>query len=117
MEKEVPTVNRVAVVVQPMAPYHAWARRLDGESGAQMAAMSHDQLTSVYLIDELPRDELGERALRRHWAWIFEEQLMSWHRQAEDWPRRRSYKMFREWFDLRLVPLVFDLCEAPLVRD
>jgi hypothetical protein len=42
---------------------------------------------------------------------------MSWHRREPDWPRRRTDKMFRESFDVRLIHLIFDLADEPLIYD
>jgi len=95
MNDEVPIINRVAVVVEPTEPYFTWARSLDDDEPT-IDSLSREQLTSVYLIDELDGDETGERVLRRYWPWIFEEKLMSWHRVSKDWPRKRTYKVFRQ---------------------
>lgn len=113
MNEIVPTINRAAVVVEPREPYLAWARALDGENPT-IDTLSREARTSVYLIDE---DDDAERSLRRHWEWIFEEQLHSWHRDPRDWPRKRTYKLFRQWFDVRLVGLVFDLGDGPLLQE
>ncbi|HJN10748.1 MAG TPA: hypothetical protein QF564_18830 [Pirellulaceae bacterium] len=113
MTVHVPTVNRFAAVVEPKEPYLAWARGLDDDD-PQIDSMSREHLTSVYLIDDL--DETGKVALRQHWSWIFQQKLMAWHRVERDWPRRRSYEMFHEWFDVRLRSTVFDLCDEPLLH-
>ena len=47
---------------------------------------------------------------------IFEEKLRAWHRLPADWPQKRTYKMFRQWFHVRLVDLVLDLEEGPTCR-
>ena len=78
---------------------------MDGDDPS-IDGMSHEDLTSVYLVAQ---EEDAERVLRRQWDWIFEEKLYSWHRDRHAWPRKRTYKVFREWFDVRLVHLVFDL--------
>ena len=113
MSDRVPTINRIATVVVPKEPYFAWARALDDDEPT-IDSLSSQALTSVYLIDE---DDDAERSLRRNWDWIFEEKLFAWHRDRQDWPRKRTYRIFREWFDVRLVGLVFDLSDEPLVHE
>ena len=61
--------------------------------------------------------EAQESILRRHFARIFEEKLNAWHRLPADWPQKRTYEMFRQWFHVRLVDLVVDLEERPIVQD
>ncbi len=43
--------------------------------------------------------------------------MYSWHRDRQAWPRKRTYRIFREWFDVRLIELVFDLSGEPLVHE
>ena len=113
MSDSVPIINRSATIVEPKEPYLAWARGLDDDDPG-IDAMSREKLTSVYLIEETMD---AERVLRRHWDWIFEEKLFSWHRDRQAWPPKRTYKVFRDWFDVRLVDLVFDLADAPIVHE
>ena len=91
-----------------------WARTLDDDAADLIDSMPPRHLTSVYLIEE---DENAERALRRHWAWIFEEKLMSWCRDPQLWPRKRTYKEFQKWFEVHLAEPVFDLPEHELLRE
>ena len=113
MSDRVPTINRIATVVEPRKPYFDWARGLDNDEPG-IDVMTREQLTSVYLIRE---SDNSERMLRRQWDWMFEEKLFSWCRDSTLWPRKRTYKVFREWFDVRLVDLVFDLADAPIVLE
>ncbi len=109
----VPTVNRIATVVEPREPYLAWARALDDDDPV-MDLLSQEALTSVYLIES---DEPAERALQRHWEWIFAEKLHAWCRDPAIWPEQRTYALFRKWFKVRLVDLIFDLADEPLLRE
>ena len=107
------TINRIAVVVEPKGPYYAWARQLD-EDGPSIDDKAPKDRCSVYLIEWA---EAAEPILRRHFGRIFEEKLNAWHRVADDWPQKRTYKMFRDWFHIRLVDLVLDLEDDPIVQD
>ena len=113
MSDRVPVINRIATIVEPRQPYLDWAGGLDSDEPG-IAGFSREQLTSVYLIRETDNPE---RVLRRQWEWMFEEKLFSWCRDRTKWPRRRTYKVFREWFDVRLVDMVYDLADAPIIID
>jgi len=106
-------INRVAVVVEPNEPYYAWARQLD-EGEPSIDDMVPEDLCSVYLIEWA---EAPEPVLRHRFDYIFEEKLNAWHRVPADWPQRRTYKMFRQWFHVRLVDQVLDLEVGPIVQD
>lgn len=107
-------VNRIAAVVTPGEPYLAWARRLDDDDGPSIDEVPSDELTSVYLIEE---SEEAEHSLGRHWESIFDEILSSWCDDEEQWPGKRTFAMFQEWFDTRLIELVFDLSDGPLIHE
>jgi len=105
------SINRAAVVVRPKAPFFDWARSLEG--GLPEAT---EAWTSVYLV-EAGEDEEPSVVLRRCFASIFEEQLVAWHRDMEDWPKPRTMATFRDWFEANVVDLVFDLCDGPIEHD
>lgn len=107
-------VDRVAMIVRPKEPYFAWARSLEG--GSDIDEMPSNDFGTVYLV-EVSDAYQPERVLRGHFSMIFKEQLESWHRDEATWPSRRTFWMFREWFDVQLIGLVFDLGKQPLIRE
>jgi hypothetical protein len=107
-------INRIAAVVTPREPYLSWARSLYEEGAPQIDDVPAEDLTTVSQLEEI---ENTDRLLRRHWAWIFEEILSSWCADQKLWPRKRTLAMFQQWFETRLVDLVFDLADQPLIRE
>lgn len=107
------SINRFAIVVRPKEPYLDWARSIDG--GARLVR-SADQFCSVYLA-EADENEPPKNVVWRHFAAIFEEQLASWYLDTDTWPARRTRALFDQWFDVRVVDLVFDLADIPLEHD
>ena len=114
MSDQPSVINRIAAVVTPREPYLAWARRLDDDDGPSIDEVPSEELTSVYLIEEA---EDAEHSLRRHWESIFDEILASWCADEKLWPSKRTFTMFRGWFDTRLIDLVFDLADEPLIHE
>lgn len=105
------SINRVAIVVRPKTPFFDWARALEGG-----LPESTKPWTMVYLA---PADdgEQPKEILRRCFGEIFEEQLGSWHRVEEDWPTRRTFSLFQQWFDAEIVDLVLDLVDEPIEHE
>src|SRR5581483_4352995 len=102
------------VIVRPKEPFFAWARSLEDDSPIDEMKLS--DLSSVFLIDSV--DEVDEdKILRRHFQAMFEEQLVGWHRIVDAWPTKRTYAMFREWFEVSIVELVHDLSERAIKYD
>ncbi|MEQ8789532.1 MAG: hypothetical protein RIC55_24775 [Pirellulaceae bacterium] len=103
------SINRFAIVVRLKEPYLVWARSIDDGD-------PDPETCSVYLADA-DENEPPEDVLRRHFAEIFEEQLESWHLDTDRWPKVRTPAVFEQWFDARVVDLVFDLADEPIEHD
>lgn len=76
--------------------------------------MTREELASAYLVEY---EDEPERSLKRHWDWIFQESLNSWCRLPKKWPRKRTYHMFREWFEVQILDLVYDLVDGPIFQE
>jgi hypothetical protein len=72
----------------------------------------------VYLIgdvsDVFPFDR--DVIAQPYFTAIFEEELNSWHRRESEWPSRRTYETFLEWFDVEVHSMVLDLQGSYLIR-
>lgn len=108
------TINRFAIVVVPKEPFFAWARGLGGEP--LLEELAPNDLSTVYLAEASDEDE-PNAVVRWHFKEIFDEQLMGWHTDEGAWPAPRTFAMFREWFDARVVDMVFDLSDGPIEHD
>ena len=86
-------INRGAVIVRPAPAYVHWAANLDDNG---MVPKSTDECT-VYLIRSFADDFEAWSHLSKVYAWIFENELFSWHTIKEDWPKNHNLTMFKEW--------------------
>ena len=64
---------------------------------------------SSYLIPEIFDEDELDLYLDRIWVLLFESLLAQWSTDESLWPKKRSKKMFSEWFDITLHSLVHDL--------
>ena len=108
-----PLVNRVAVIVRHKQPYADWANTFN--DGVPYVLGNHRP--NCYLIDEM--DDLSDQArvLRKHWENIFEAELEGWMRFPEDWPEKRTYREFKQWFEVELIEMVWDISSKGLFAD
>lgn len=107
------SVNRMAIVVMPREPFLAWASSLDATARVHV---SRTDFTSVYLVNE--SDPYSpKQVIRKHFKMIFAELLNSWHTDESQWPARRTEKLFHEWFDTKVVDLVWDFGRGGIVGD
>ena len=100
------TLNRHLLIVRCRQPYLAWANTSCGP-GPTLDESSEKY--TAYLVDARESDVDGEKAIRDSWAEIFEDELAAWSTDESTWPRDRTLKMFREWFDVTFSAIVVDL--------
>jgi hypothetical protein len=106
-------LNRAALIVRPAKPFQEWAAGLD-DSGLVPSA---DDEQTVYLIPDFDDDDEFESILRVIYAGIFEHQLYGWHTVESAWPKKRSFEIFREWFQIEYHTVIEDLVAGPLLDD
>ena len=108
-------INRSLIVVKPKQPYLDWAFHCR----EPMEDMILDRLredTTAYLVDEVldPGDE--ERMLRKYHKQIFENELAGWTTDESEWPVRRGFKTFLEWFEVEFHSVVLDLGKGGITQ-
>jgi hypothetical protein len=45
-------------------------------------------------------NEAIEKWLQRNFDRIFQNELNDWHTDEKDWPQKRTFKIFLEWFGI-----------------
>lgn len=108
------TVNRAAVVLEPAETYLEWARECP-DSLPDLTLADLREEGTVYLIPET--DAEPEVWLRRHYTTLFANELFAWCTDEACWPRDRSYKAFKKFFQVRFCSLVLDLGRGPIERE
>ena len=104
-------INRNGISVQPKQPLLDW---LNKQSPAYPVALPPDGTT--YLIDEMDSAEEIHKWLEKNYDLIFTRELDSWHSDPSNWPPRRNYKMFNEWFSVSVNTMIYDIGSLPLEK-
>jgi hypothetical protein len=102
-------VNRHAIVVKPKQPLLNWINALYpdmAEDGSE---------TTIYLVKQRNDFEDTEKWLKRNFNKIFENELNGRRTDENDWPQKRTYKLFTEWFDTEIHTEILDI-EESLIR-
>lgn len=100
------TINRTVVTITPKQPYVDWANSF--HDGGPEFDSSEIQSTALLIPDRY--DEFTyEKFIKQNYEEIFEFELEAWMTDRDIWPEERSYKMFTEWFDVRVSDMVIDL--------
>ena len=109
-------INRTALTVIPKQPYIRWANSLD-DDGPKLDVHDPHYEPTVYLIDEVTGDAALDSALRRYCPQVFGNELANWHLLEEDWPQKRDFRTFRDWFEVKVSTIVLDLSKRHLALD
>src|SRR3989338_9995259 len=110
------TIDRAAVIVTPKKPFYDCANSLDPQYPVSVDGL--DEKETVYLVPERDSNEQIEKLLQRSfWREIFEQELFAWHTDESGWPENLSYAMFREWFDIKICSMVFDVEEGAISKE
>ena len=113
-----PMVNRCAILLTPRAPYIAWANSLDDDGPRyEDDDAAADDSRPIFLGPDVDEPGQAARFVDKNFSLFFEEWLESWCTDESQWPKRRTRKMFREWFDVRIFELVHDTLDRPIHSD
>lgn len=44
-------------------------------------------------------------------------ELDDWHMNKKEWPQKRNYKMFKEWFQIDFSSMVYDMEKRPVSKE
>ncbi|MEY3050227.1 MAG: hypothetical protein RLY31_12 [Bacteroidota bacterium] len=70
-----------------------------------------------YLLRDSILPQEPKKAMAEHWSWIFKQALFEICTDERTWPKKRTWKMFTEWFDLKFSTVVLDLVNGPISRE
>lgn len=101
-------INRYAIVVKPKQPFMDWLTSLHDISDLDEIGVD------VYLVD----DEISDmdKFLRKKFDKLFTLILQDWHTNKKEWPQKRNYKMFKQWFRVEISEMVYDLEKQPVLK-
>ena len=108
-------LNRSALIVRPTESYVQWAAAIDDDSPESANSLRNH--FSVYLVGEMLDSTEESPVVQRHFKEIFEAELEAWHQDPHAWPRGRSFRMFREWFDVTVQSMVYDLDDSAMESE
>jgi hypothetical protein len=112
------TISRHLIILMPRQPVLDWIKRVDPEPpNISLDELRQDQ--NAFLVPEtLDGQEDAERWIQRRWAMFFESYLTEWYTEKSWWPQKRTFKMFKEWFEIQYHSMVWDMApDEPMDRE
>ncbi|GGX23512.1 hypothetical protein [Aquimarina muelleri] len=102
-------INRSAFIIKPKQPFIDWLNNLYPDS--KMDEIDVD----IYLVNDTINDL--ERFLEKKFDKLFTMVLHDWHTNKKEWPQKRNYKMFKQWFRVEISETIYDLEKQPILKS
>lgn len=116
-------LNRGLVTIRYKQPYIDWVK-IAGEAPMEISLeQANDDGESFLLptyeseVDPVDGTEDAIKWVERRWRMFFDHILEAWILDKSEWPKKRSLKMFREWFDIEYKSIVWDMGTEPLIIE
>lgn len=117
MDNQIPyyfdAIDRNAIIVKPKKPFYDWIHSFYEEESSKY----EKEENNVYLIREMVSIADVKKWIKKNFDQIFINELNDWYTNEEGWPKKRTYKMFEEWFDVEINSMVLDLEDEPVTKD
>ena len=106
------TINRHLIILMPRQPVLDWIMRVDpNPPNLTLEQLRHEQ--NAFLVpDTLDGQQDAEKWVKRSWQVFFEGYLNEWYTVESWWPQKRTYKMFKDWFEVQYHSMVWDLAAS-----
>jgi len=104
-------IDRMAIILKPKSPLIDWCKNLNSEN-----THIEDELkeVSIYLIDDMIDDP--EKWLKKKFDVFFKMELEEWSLNKKEWPQKRTYTMFQQWFRVEISDAVYDMEKKPVLK-
>ncbi len=104
------SILRAAILITPKQPFFDWINSIE-----PLDRMDDEMYEGeLHLVPDYETKEEILRWLKKHYDLIFTEMLNGWYIDEDLWPQKRSFKMFGEWFQYSLHPMVWDWVAGPV---
>jgi hypothetical protein len=110
-------VNRSAVILKHKTRIVEWINDTDPrEDSPEVNLEEANREKTIYLISEHDAENL-DRWLKMNFKSLFESELENWYLDDCMWPKKRTMKVFHEWFDVECHTVIIDTVGTPIEDD
>jgi hypothetical protein len=113
------TINRGLIVLIPKQPVLDWIMQVDPNPPLGLTLEELSQEQDAFLVSQraIETVEDAQRWVYRRWKMFFERYLDEWYTEESWWPKNRSLKMFKQWFDIQYQSMVWDLSDEMIEHE
>jgi hypothetical protein len=106
------SIDRNAILIRPKKPFFDWLCSIYPDD-----KVSEKDECNIYLIHERGSNQEVLQWLKRNYDGIFTNELNDWYTNEDRWPKKRTYKMFSDWFAVEVHSMILDLEDDPVTKE
>ena len=107
------SINRNAITIRARKTFFDWINSVFPED----EPVEENQENNIYLVREMDSNDIVLNWIKKNFDSIFINELNDWCTDEKDWPKNRTFKMFKDWFEIEISSMVLDLEEYPVTKD
>jgi hypothetical protein len=101
--------------VRPKQPFLDWVRAVDDDDAPEATLDQMD--ATLYLVPDYDNPADADKVLKKVCEEIFCRELEGWYTDGDVWPKDRSLKVFKQWFDVQHDEVVENVGRGPSEND
>ena len=113
-------INRAAVILYYKKPAVNWvndADPSDDNPGITEESINEDRTVNLIREDDAETPDILNQWVKNNYKVLFETELESWYTDEKLWPKKRSLKLFREWFTVECHTMIEDTVVGSPIED
>lgn len=113
-------INRGAIILRYKEPAVRWINQTDPYRGHQNITLEEaNNDSTVYLISnrDAEDDHAVSQWVKKNFKVLFEAELEDWYNEPALWPKKLTYKLFQEWFDVESHSVLIDTVGGEIYDD
>ena len=109
-------INRGVLILKPKTPFVEWVR-YSRDANVDLTAEEVSSDPTAYLTLEFEGDDDLREFLAQNHSMLFEHELVEWTQDEEEWPVKRDFDTFQDWFEVEFHSMVLDLLEEEIEAE
>lgn len=110
-------LNRSVALLVYKQPFLEWLQSNDPNPDTTLTLEALREDNDIFLIPQFDDLRDSVKWIEKRWRALFDSILFDWLTDESLWPEDRTLAMFRQWFDIHIHSLVWDLSGEPLAVE
>lgn len=104
-------IDRNAIVVKGKKPFMDWINSVFPDN-----RLTVFEDGNIYLVGEKDDNDQVKKWLQKNFDKIFQNELNDWCTDPDEWPKKRTFNLFKEWFEFEIHGMVLDIEDKQIFK-